>query len=94
MVFALALPMPPSPEVGRLPLPTLLLGGGLLAGLLLGLLARVAVGIAARRQASRTEKALNRSVATVADDLVLTPVTRLRDDYLSARANLAEAAQR
>ena len=62
-------------------------------GLLLGLLARAVVGIAARRHAARTEKALTRSVATVADDLILTPVARLRDDYLAARANLAEAAR-
>lgn len=94
VLFAFALPAPEPPEVGRLPLPTLLLGGGLLAGFLLSLLARLVVGIAARRHAARTEKALTRSVAAVADDLVLTPVTRLRDDYLAARANLAEAAQR
>jgi energy-coupling factor transporter ATP-binding protein EcfA2 len=94
VLFALALPTPPSPELGRLPLPTLLLGGGLLAGLVLGALARVAVGIAARRHAARTERALTRSVAVVADDLVLTPLVRLRDDYLAARANLAEAARR
>jgi hypothetical protein len=93
VLFALALPSPPAPAVGRLPLPTLLLLGGLLAGFVLGALSRVAVGIAARRHARRTERALTRSVARVADDLVLGPVARLRDDYLAARANLAEAAQ-
>ena len=94
VLFALALPAPDPPEVGRLPLPTLLLGGGLLAGFILGTLARVAVGIAARRHARRIEKSLTRSVATVADDLILAPVTRLQDDYLAARASLAEAARR
>ena len=64
-----------------------------LAGLVLGALARVVVGIAARRYAARTERALTRSVGVVADDLVLAPVVRLRDDYLSARANLGEAAR-
>ena len=86
--------MRPPPELGRLPLPTVLLVGGLLAGLVLAALARIVVGAAARRQAARTERALTRSVAAVADDLVIGPVIRLRDDYLAARSNLAEAAER
>ncbi len=90
--FALALTPPDPPAVGRLPWPTILLAGGLLGGLLLAALSRIAVGFASRRHAARTERALNRSVAVVADDLIFGPVARVRDDYLAARQALRDAA--
>ena len=61
--------------------------------IVLGALARVVVGIAARRHAARSERALTRSVGVVAEELVLAPVARVREDYVAARANLAEAAR-
>jgi hypothetical protein len=93
-LFALGLPELGSPSVGRVPLPTVMLAGGLLGGLLLGALSRVAVTIGAHRLATRAEKRLNRSVATVADDLVLAPVLRAREDYVEARQALADASRR
>ncbi len=94
VLFALALPSPPAPTIGLLPLPTALLFGGLLAGLVLAALARIVAGIAARRHAARTERELTRSVAIAADELVFTPVAQVREDYIAARNALAEAAIR
>jgi hypothetical protein len=57
-----------------LPLPTVLLIGGLLAGLLLALLARMLAVLGARRRRARAEARLRESVADVAETLVLAPV--------------------
>jgi energy-coupling factor transporter ATP-binding protein EcfA2 len=94
VLFALAIPTPAQAAVGRLPWPTVLLVGGLLAGLVLGAVARVAVTMAARRHGARAARRLTRSVAAVADGLVLSPVVRVRDDYRAARDALAEATRR
>ncbi|MDF3048373.1 MAG: transporter [Pseudonocardia sp.] len=70
----LRLPEPEPPQIGLLPLPTVLVIGGLLAGLLLALLARMLAVLAARRRWRRAEARLRDSVADVADTLVLAPV--------------------
>jgi GTP-binding protein EngB required for normal cell division len=70
----LRLPEPEPPQVGVLPLPTVLVLGGLLAGLLLALLARMLAVLAARRRRARAEARLRESVADVAETLVLAPV--------------------
>ena len=64
----------PTPEVEGIALPTALALGGLLAGLLLALLARFANGVGARRRARRARSALHARVATVADELVVAPL--------------------
>ena len=70
----LRLPGPDTPDVGELPLPTLMLLGGLLAGLLLALLARLPAALGARRRRSAVEGRLRTAVGEVAEDLVLAPV--------------------
>ncbi len=70
----LRLPEPQPPEVGIVPLPTVLLLGGLLAGLLLAVVARVFARVGARRRRAKAEARLHESVADVADALVLAPV--------------------
>jgi hypothetical protein len=94
VLFAFALPTFGSPSVGRLPLPTVLLFGGLLGGVALAALARAVAAVAARRHAAGVSRRLTRSVAAVADELVYAPVAHARDDYLGARQALAEAARR
>jgi hypothetical protein len=89
VLFALALPSPPSPSVGQVPLFTLLFAGGLLGGLVLAALTRPIVSAAARRRARRVRLRLDASVRAVGDDLVLAPVARARDDYAAARLALA-----
>ncbi len=93
-LFALALPEPPLPAVGRLPLPTALLAGGLLAGFVLSLLVRPVVRLAARRQRRRVEKRLRANVAQVAQGYVIAPATGVLQAYTTAAQALATAAKR
>ncbi|WP_225233793.1 GTPase [Klenkia terrae] len=64
----------PLPRVEGLPVPTLLLVGGLLAGLLLAVLARPFIGLRARRRARRARRRLEEAVAGVARTEVLDPL--------------------
>ena len=64
----------PTPEAGGIPIPTLLLGGGVVAGLVLAFLAGVAVRAGARRRARVAERALRARVAEVAEEVVVAPV--------------------
>ena len=73
----------PMPELGGVPAPTALLGGGLLVGALLALAARVANRFGARRRSRRARRALDARVAGVAEELVITP---LRAELGAARA--------
>ncbi len=78
------------PRLGAIAWPTLLLVGGLLAGLLVRLLARpfVAVGAARRRRGAARE--LSRRVGGVADELVLTPLRAELETF----GRLAQAVRR
>jgi hypothetical protein len=81
----------PLPRVEGLPLPTLLLGGGLLAGLLLALLARPLVHLRARRRARAADRRLRAAVDVVAEDVVLGPMAEVREDAGRFRAAVAAA---
>jgi hypothetical protein len=85
----LRLPEPEPPQVGMLPLPTVLVLGGLLAGLLLALLARMLAVLAARRRRARAEARLRESVADVAETLVLAPVRAELAAYSELRGAVA-----
>ena len=79
----------PLPELEGLPIPTLLLVGGLLGGLVLAALARWLTGIGAARRARAADHALRERVAEVARELVLEPVEAeltARDDLCAAVA--------
>src|SRR4051794_17885151 len=71
----------PLPRVEGIPLPTLLLVGGLLAGLLLALVCRPLVHAGARRRARLARRRLVDRVAEVADAEVVEPLTEAREDY-------------
>ena len=77
----------PVPDVEGLPLPTLLLGGGILLGLLTAALAAWLNRIGARRRARRAQRALHARVEEVARGAVLAPV----EDELAARERLCAA---
>jgi GTP-binding protein EngB required for normal cell division len=64
----------PHPKLEGFPLPTVLLLGSLLAGLLVAALTRWANGIGARRRGRRAARALRRSVEEVAETGILEPV--------------------
>ena len=83
----------PLPRVGGLPLPTLLVGGGLLAGALLALVARPLVGMRARRRARAADRRLRAAIDAVAEEEVLAPMTAVREDAARFRAAV-DAARR
>ncbi|MEV0756548.1 GTPase [Streptosporangium sp. NPDC050280] len=70
----LRLPQLYLPTAGELPWPTTLLVGGVLLGLLIALLSRVAAWFGGRRRARKAAKALRSSVDRVGRELVLEPV--------------------
>ncbi|HEU4490672.1 MAG TPA: YfjP family GTPase [Jiangellales bacterium] len=70
----LLLPQPPVPEWGALPVPTGLVLAGLLGGLLLSLVARLATGIGARRRGAVARSRLRAAVAEAADRVVVARV--------------------
>jgi GTP-binding protein EngB required for normal cell division len=86
----LRLPEPSTPMVGAVPLPTVLLLGGLLLGLLLALLARLLALLFAGRRAARAEARMRTAVAEVADELVLAPVRAELSAYDTLRTALAQ----
>ena len=62
------------PDWGPLPLPTVLLVGGVALGLLLAGLGRLWARTGARRAARRARREVADRVAAVAEDAVITPV--------------------
>jgi len=70
----------PLPRTHGIPLPTLLLAGGLLAGLLLGLVSRPLVGLRARRRRRAATRRLQSAVDAVAGDELLAPMAAVRAD--------------
>jgi hypothetical protein len=83
----------PLPRVRGLPLPTLLMGGGLLAGALLALVARPLVGMRARRRARAADRRLRAAIDAVAEQEVMAPMTAVREDAARFRAAV-DAARR
>lgn len=76
------------PEVGIFPLPTLLLGGGILAGWLISLVARVPARAGARRRGRRAARRMDEVVDQVAGDDVIAGI----EAVLAERAELARLA--
>jgi GTP-binding protein EngB required for normal cell division len=84
-------PRPPTPFVGSVALPTLLLAGGLLLGVALGL-AGVWLGRrGARRRRAEAVQELRSAVAEVAWRNVVSPVEEVLTDHRAAREALAGA---
>ncbi|MFC7528903.1 GTPase family protein [Actinoplanes sp. GCM10030250] len=84
----LGLPEINYPEVGVVPLPTLLLLGGLLAGLLLWLLLKPIVEAGARRARRRAEQRLRTAITEVGRGYVVSPVREVLNAYAQAREAL------
>ncbi|RBY92332.1 GTP-binding protein HSR1 [Blastococcus sp. TBT05-19] len=83
----------PLPRVEGFPLPTLLVGGGLLAGLLLALVCRPLVALRARRRARSAGRRLRAAVQEVAEGEVLAPLTEVERDAERFCAAVAAAAR-
>lgn len=70
----LQLPVPQVPFVEGWPVPTVMIAGGALLGIILAVLAKFIAGAAARARGSGARKRLKASVAAVAEELVAEPV--------------------
>ena len=81
---------PPWPSV---PWPTVLLIGGVAAGILLALTSRLIAALGARRRARKADRALRAAVAEVARELVVTPVKGELDRYHRFTAAVHRAAR-
>lgn len=88
LLRALGLPALDNPTVGVVPLPTLLLLGGLAAGVLLWLLLKPVVDWGARRARRRAETRLRQAVTDVSREYVVTPVREVLHAYAQAREAL------
>jgi hypothetical protein len=88
---ALELPELPTPRVGRTPLPTLMLLGGLLGGPLMSIAARPVIRIAARRKGRRASRRLHSAVTVVGHNMVIGPVRDVGEAYSLAREALRAA---
>jgi hypothetical protein len=86
---ALGMPEVHYPKVGEVPLPTMLLLGGLVLGVLLWLLLKPIVSWGARRARRRAEQRLRASVTEVAREYVVAPVREVLNAYAQAREALA-----
>ncbi|MCW2843242.1 MAG: transporter [Nocardioides sp.] len=82
---------PSTPKVGGLPVPTLMLVGGVVLGVLLALLCRVLVGLTARRRARVADGRLRDAVRTVSQELVIAPVEAELQAYTTVRDGLGRA---
>jgi len=81
----------PTPKIEGFPAPTLLLGGGALAGLLLAAFAGLLVKTGAKRRARVAHKALQERVRTVGEELVIAPVAAELDAHEGLRRALDAA---
>jgi hypothetical protein len=88
----LKLSEPATPEVRDLPVPTVLLVGGVVLGLLLAMLCRVLVGRSARKRAARADRRLRTAVDEVTDELVIAPLNAEIDAYATTTNGLRIAA--
>jgi GTP-binding protein EngB required for normal cell division len=88
----LKLSEPATPEVSSLPIPTLLLLGGVVVGIALAVLCRVLVARSARRRAHRADRRLRAAVDEVADELVVAPIEAELDAYRITTEGLRVAA--
>jgi GTP-binding protein EngB required for normal cell division len=89
------LQLPPLPRViwWGLPAPTVLVVGGVLAGLLLAGLARIGVEVGARRRTARARQGLRASISRVTGELVVAPVQAEQERYEQARLALERATR-
>ena len=89
---ALGLPALDYPTVGQVPLPTVLLLGGLLAGLLVAALTRPVVALVRQAGAGPRPAAADGQRGRVGAEYVLAPVRTVLASYAQARDALRDAA--
>ncbi|HMT31444.1 MAG TPA: 50S ribosome-binding GTPase [Dermatophilaceae bacterium] len=87
----LQLPDLPTPTVGQLPVPFLLLAGGIACGLLAAALNRLFVRVGSRRRANVVARRLHDAIAEVADSRIVAPVLAILERHRVVREALDRA---
>jgi GTP-binding protein EngB required for normal cell division len=87
----LQLPEPATPDYRGVPIPTLMLLGGVVLGVVLAVLSRLLTTLGARRKARAVERRLRAAVAEVTDELVIDPIEAEIAAYRRTREGLAAA---
>ena len=87
----LQLPDLPTPTVGQLPVPFLLLAGGIGCGLLAAALNRLFVRVGSRRRANVVARRLHDAIAEVADSRIVAPVLAILERHRVVREALDRA---
>jgi hypothetical protein len=87
----LQLPEPETPDYYGLPLPTVLLVGGVVLGIVLALLSRMLAGLSARMRARAADRRLREKISEVTERLVIEPIEAEVAAYRSTRDGLARA---
>ncbi len=87
----LQLPQPSTPRVLGFPVPTLMLLGGVVAGIVLALASRLLVSFAARSRARSADHRLRAAVSGVAERVVLDPIEETLEAYRKTREGLSRA---
>jgi GTP-binding protein EngB required for normal cell division len=87
----LQLPAPGTPAYRGVPVPTLMLLGGVAAGVVLALVCRLLVAWTARRRARSADRRLRAAIREVSEELVVKPVEAELEAYAAVRAGLAQA---
>jgi hypothetical protein len=87
----LELDKPTTPKVEDLPIPTLMLLGGVALGVLLALGCRFLVRVTARRRAASADKRLRSAVHDVALELVVAPIRTELEAHAAVRERVRQA---
>jgi len=92
-LIAVGLPTYDVLRVGRVPLATLVLAGGVLAGILLALLVKPLIALGARRARTRAARRLRTQIVEVSTAYVIEPVRLVLHDYADARSAVLDASR-
>ncbi|KQY63629.1 MULTISPECIES: GTPase family protein [unclassified Nocardioides] len=87
----LRMPEPPTPDLAGFPIPTLMLIGGVLLGIVLALFCKVLVSLTARSRARAADKGLRAQIRGISQNLVIQPIEGELDAYGRVREGLAAA---
>jgi GTPase Era involved in 16S rRNA processing len=91
LIAYLQLPEPSTVEYRGFPVPTIMLLGGAVAGVLVALLSRLFTTMGARRRARSADRRLRAAISEVTDELVIEPIEGELEAYRRAREGLAAA---
>ncbi|MGH3411791.1 MAG: ABC transporter, partial [Marmoricola sp.] len=84
-------PAPDVPAYAGFPLPTILLVGGVLVGIVVGVLCRALVAVSSRAKARAVDRRLRSAIAEVTETLVVEPIEAEVEAYRTVRSCLATA---